>query len=136
MHRYVKTPWSCKLNHLELDEISAWFFPLGTIQENLNRLSEIFKIKTICVTLGEDGAMLLHNNEFFKSAGFEVEVVDTIGSGDSFLASFISNFLKKIPVEKAIVEACAMGALVATHHGASPIISQEEIQLLISKKLK
>jgi fructokinase len=119
-----------------LDEVSTWFFPSKTIQENLNRLSELFKIKTICVTLGEDGAMLLHNNEFFKSAGFEVEVVDTIGSGDSFLASFISNFLKNTPVEHALVEACAMGALVATHHGASPVISQQEVQLLISKKLK
>lgn len=124
-----------KLNHLELDEISAWFFQSGTIQENLNRLSELFKIKTICVTLGEDGAMLLHNNEFFKSEGFEVEVVDTIGSGDSFLASFISNFLKNTPVEHALVEACAMGALVATHHGASPLISKEEIQFLLNKSL-
>ena len=86
--------------------------------------------------MGEDGAMLLHNDEYFKSAGFEVEVVDTIGSGDSFLASFISNFLKNKPVGNALVEACAMGALVATHHGASPSISKEEIQLLISKKLK
>lgn len=124
-----------KLNHIELDEISAWFFTSETIQENLIRLSELFKIKTICVTLGEDGAMLLHNNEFFKSTGFEVEVVDTIGSGDSFLASFISNFLKNTPVQNALLEACAMGALVATHHGASPIISKEEIQLLMNKSL-
>ena len=95
----------------------------------------MFKIKTICVTLGEEGAMLLHNNEFFKSAGFEVDVVDTIGSGDSFLASFISNFLKNMPVEQALAEACAMGALVATHHGASPLISKEEIQFLLNKTL-
>lgn len=124
-----------KLNHIELHEISDWFFTSETIQEKLIRLSELFKIKTICVTLGEDGAILLHNNEFFKSTGFEVEVVDTIGSGDSFLASFISNFLKNTPVENALVEACAMGALVATHHGASPIISKEEIQLLMNKSL-
>ncbi len=124
-----------KLNQLELDEISAWFFQSGTIQENLAHISKIFKIKTICVTLGEDGAMLLHNNEFFRSEGFEVEVVDTIGSGDSFLASFISNFLKNTPVKHAIVEACAMGALVATRHGASPLISKEEIQFLLNKSL-
>ena len=71
----------------------------------------------------------------FKSEGFEVEVVDTIGSGDSFLASFISNFLKDTPVEHALVEACAMGALVATHHGATPVISKEEIQFLLNKSL-
>ena len=124
-----------KLNHLELDEISAWFFTSRTIKENLIHLSELFQIKTICVTLGEDGAMLWHNNEFFKSSGFKIEVVDTIGSGDSFLASFISNFLKEVDAQNALVEACAMGALVATHHGATPIIAKEEIQFLLNKAL-
>lgn len=122
-----------KLNHLELDEVVTWFFETGSIEENLKRLSELFKIKTICVTLGADGAILLHENNFYKSAGFEVEVVDTIGSGDSFLASFISNFLKKIDLGTALIEACAMGALVATKHGASPKISKTEIENLISK---
>ncbi|MES2796529.1 MAG: carbohydrate kinase [Bacteroidota bacterium] len=120
-----------KLNHLELEEVATWFFELGSIEENLKQLSELFKIDTICVTLGADGAMLLHENNFYKSAGFEVEVVDTIGSGDSFLASFLSNFLKKIDVGKAIIEACAMGALVATKHGASPKISSAEIETLV-----
>jgi fructokinase len=121
-----------KLNHLELEEVSAWFFELGSIEENLKRLSELFKIKTICVTLGADGAILLHDNNFYKSAGFEVEVVDTIGSGDSFLASFISNFLKKMDLGKVLIEACAMGALVATKHGASPKISKEELKSLMA----
>lgn len=124
-----------KLNHLELEEISAWFFPQGTVQENLHQLSELFNIDTICVTLGEEGAMLLHQQEFFQSPGFEVEVVDTIGSGDSFLASFISNFLQNVALENALVEACAVGAWVATHHGASPLISKEEIQLIMNKSL-
>jgi fructokinase len=120
-----------KLNHLELEEVSAWFFEAGTIQENLKRLSELFKINTICVTLGADGASLLHKNNIYESAGFEVDVIDTIGSGDSFLASFLSNFLKNVPVQKALIEACAMGALVATKHGASPKISKEEIEKLM-----
>jgi fructokinase len=120
-----------KLNHLELDEVSAWFFESETIQENLKCLSELFKIDTICVTLGADGAILLHENNFYKSAGFEVNVIDTIGSGDSFLASFLSNFLKKVPIQKTLIEACAMGALVATKHGASPKIAKEEIENLM-----
>lgn len=122
-----------KLNHLELDEVSAWFFETGSIQENIKNLSQLFKINTICVTLGAEGAMLLHENKFYESAGFEVDVIDTIGSGDSFLASFLSNFLKKMDVGKAIIEACAMGALVATKHGASPKISKAEIENLMKK---
>lgn len=124
-----------KLNHLELDEISEWFFEARTLPEKLIRLSDAFQIKTICVTLGKDGAMLLHNNEFFKSAGFPVEVVDTIGSGDSFLATFLSGFLRKENLEQLLAKACAVGALVATHHGATPLISEEEIQVLLNTPL-
>lgn len=124
-----------KLNHLELDEISEWFFEARTLPEKLIRLSNVFQIKTICVTLGKDGAMLLHNNEFFKSAGFPVEVVDTIGSGDSFLATFLSGFLRKENIEELLVKSCVVGALVATHHGATPLISEEEIQSILNKAL-
>lgn len=124
-----------KLNHLELDEISEWFFEARTLPEKLIRLSDAFQIKTICVTLGKDGAMLLHNNEFFKRAGFPVEVVDTIGSGDSFLATFLSGFLRKENIEELLVKACAVGALVATHHGATPLILEEEIQVLLNTPL-
>ncbi len=124
-----------KLNHLELEEISQWFFQSSTIQENMHRLSILFGIKTICLTLGEDGAMLLHNNQFFSSNGFEVEVVDTIGSGDSFLASFVSNLLKKKPIGDSLTEACAVGALIATHHGATPLILEKDIHALMNKSL-
>jgi len=125
-----------KLNHLELEQVATWFLLSGTAQEIIVNLSQMFEISTICVTLGDKGAILFHDNTFFISPGFEVNVVDTIGSGDSFLASFISNYLSKKDLGNALIEACAMGALVATHHGASPIISKEEIQLLLNKSLK
>ena len=121
-----------KLNHSELDEVCQWFFEANSIQEKLFQLSERFKIKTICVTLGEDGAMLFHEGKIHKSSGFEVEVADTIGSGDSFLAYFIANFLNQENIEKTLQKACAVGALVAQNHGATPFISEQDIQNLLN----
>jgi fructokinase len=122
-----------KLNHLELDEICAWFFEANEITEKLSQLSKMFNLKTICITLGEDGAMLFHEGEIYKSSGFEVEVADTIGSGDSFLACFIANFLNQENIEKTLQKACAVGALVAQNHGATPFISEQDIQNLLNK---
>jgi fructokinase len=122
-----------KLNHLELDEICTWFFEANSINEKLSQLSKMFNIKTICITLGEDGAMLFHEGEIYKSSGFEVEVADTIGSGDSFLACFIANFLNHENIEKTLQKACAVGALVAQNHGATPFISEQDIQNLLNK---
>ena len=122
-----------KLNHLELDEICAWFFDANDITEKLSQLSKMFNLKTICITLGEDGAMLFHEGEVYKSSGFEVEVADTIGSGDSFLACFIANFLKQENITETLQKACAVGALVAQNHGATPFISEQDIQNLLNK---
>jgi fructokinase len=122
-----------KLNHLELDEICAWFFEANDITEKLSQLSKMFNLKTICITLGEDGAMLFHEGKIYKSSGFEVEVADTIGSGDSFLACFIANFLNQENIEKTLQKACAVGALVAQKHGATPFITEQDIQNLLHK---
>ena len=122
-----------KLNHLELDEVCQWFFEVNNLREKLFKLSQLFNIKTICVTLGEDGAMLFHDGKIYNSSGFKVEVTDTIGSGDSFLACFIANFLNQENIEKTLQKACAVGALVAQNHGATPFISEQDIQNLLNK---
>jgi fructokinase len=122
-----------KLNHLELDEICAWFFEANGMTEKLSQLSKMFNLRTICITLGEDGAMLFNEGNIYRSSGFEVEVADTIGSGDSFLACFIANFLNQENIEKTLQKACAVGALVAQNHGATPFISEQDIQSLLNK---
>jgi fructokinase len=62
-----------------------------------------------------------------------VNVKDTIGSGDSFLAGMIKNFILQTPPAQALNYACALGALVAQHHGANPPISEAEILQLITE---
>lgn len=123
-----------KLNHHELAEICSWFFVENTLEEQISRLATHFQLKTICVTLGADGAVLYHQGLFYRSEGFPVEVCDTIGSGDSFLASFLSSFLQNDHYEYALQKACAVGALVATHHGATPFISEESIEKYLEEK--
>ena len=125
-----------KLNEDELEIASGWFDKTGTQQNKIEGISKLFKIKTICVTLGERGAVLYHDEQFFLSEGFPVEVKDTIGSGDSFLASFISNFLKNKPFEDVLIQACATGAMVAQQDGATPKLQELDILDFINKRLK
>jgi fructokinase len=62
-----------------------------------------------------------------------VTVKDTIGSGDSFLASFLKKWLYLSHPEECLSYACAVGALVATHQGATPKIQESEINYLIQQ---
>ena len=62
----------------------------------MQQLRDRYALETLCVTLGEKGAALLDKTGFVQQAGFPVEVADTIGSGDAFLAAF---FTKRYPAK-------------------------------------
>ena len=60
--------------------------------------------------------------------GFRVEVADTVGSGDSFLAGLVYKLLNGASPDESLDFACALGAMVATHIGPTPTIETEEIE--------
>jgi fructokinase len=117
-----------KMNHHELEEISAWYFEATSTNQRIEMLSKTFDIPTICVTLGADGALLFTKGKFTQCSGIPVEVVDTIGSGDSFLAALIKGLIQKQDETECLNFACATGAYVATQKGATPIISETQIK--------
>lgn len=122
-----------KMNHHELDEIAGLFFDRGTPAQNLETIAQAFELQMVCITLGENGALLYHKGSIYKSEGYRVQIRDTIGSGDSFLASLISDILEDVPLQEAIERACAVGALVAMHHGATPGVTASQIDALMKR---
>ena len=121
-----------KFNDEELFEIcSALNFNSENLKENIEFISNKTNTKTICVTLGGKGAMLLSDGVFYTNKGYKVTVKDTVGAGDSFLASLSHKLLNNEDPQNAIDFACAVGALVASSVGANPKISNDTINLLI-----
>lgn len=126
-----------KMNEDELQLIAGWH---GIDEKNerkqISDLMGAFNIPTLLVTCGANGAILSDAVNFYECEGFKVKVADTIGSGDSFLAGFLKKYLEGKPWQEALTHACALGALVATHHGAIPFVTGEEILNLIDRKGK
>ncbi len=117
-----------KCNDEELNEIcTALDFNSESIVEQIKFLSQHTRTDQICVTKGKDGAILLYNGNFYNNIGYPVKVADTVGAGDSFLATLINQLLNKIKPDEALGFACAVGALVASKKGANPKIMQSEI---------
>jgi fructokinase len=118
-----------KLNDEELREISRELgSPYNSFEQNMKFIAEKTNTKQICVTKGEFGAVLYYNDKFYYNSGYFVKVVDTVGAGDSFLASLIIRLLKGKSPQKSLNYACAIGALVAGQEGANPQISEKEIK--------
>ena len=117
-----------KLNDEELHEISQKLeSPYNSFEQNIKFIAEKTNTKHVCVTKGAFGAVLYYNNKFYYNSGYFIKVVDTVGAGDSFLASLIVRLLRGKSPQKSLNYACAVGALVAGHEGANPKISDKDI---------
>ena len=79
---------------------------------------QTYGIGTLCVTLGGNGCAILANGSFEKFAGFPVDVVDTVGAGDAFAATFLHGILNGWPMNETASFANAVGAIVAGQAGA------------------
>ena len=88
---------ACSLARAETAELAA------------DRLSE--KVETLAVKMGAEGALGVDKHRKARVAAMPVEVVDTVGAGDSFNAGFIYGYLQGWPIEKSLRAAVICGAL-------------------------
>ena len=96
------------------------------------KLHQHFGLKTIIQTKGAEGAEVSHAGNLFAHGGFTVDVQDTVGSGDAFLAGFLAKHLNGTPTQDALTYACGLGALIATKKGAIPVYDPSEIDEIIN----
>lgn len=109
-----------KMNDDELHTISGWFGLAGDEPESMKKVLQKFDLQGIIVTRGEHGAAFLDKTGYYETPGTKVTVQDTIGSGDAFLAGFLSRKLKNADPETCLAFAGKMGAFVATQKGGTP----------------
>jgi fructokinase len=79
----------------------------------------------ICVTRGADGAALWENGRLTCVAAPRVEVRDTVGAGDAFMAGLMRGLTGDMEIQRVLESACRLGAFVASHHGATPVFPAE-----------
>lgn len=121
-----------KLNDDELQEVAEFMgSKFHSVEQNIQFIAELTQNNRICVTLGTHGAVLFQDGKFYHNSGFRVKVGDTVGAGDSFLGGLIFKLLNNAEPKEAITFACALGALVAAEHGATPDIPMAKIEQFI-----
>lgn len=126
-----------KFNDEELKEIATSLGCKSTsLETQLMFIAEKTNTTQICVTKGGDGALLWLNDQLFEQKGFPIKVADTVGAGDSFLATLLAGLLSNLAPKTALERACAMGAMVAATTGANPSITAEELNHFIQRASK
>jgi fructokinase len=131
IEKIIKGVSLLKLNLAELELVTGWFSPYKSETERIKILQDRFNIPNIVVTRGGDGVVFNKDGIIYEHPGFVVELADTIGSGDAFLAAFITKFLQGASPPEVLEFASALGALVASYTGPCPDYGVEEIDSLI-----
>ncbi len=121
-----------KLNDEELNVLAGWNNMETNDEYQLVKwFADKYGLKMVCVTKGENGAVIYSEGAFFKHSGFKVDAVDTVGAGDAFLAGFVSALFEGKSNSDALEFACATGAFVASESGATPKYDIDKINRIL-----
>jgi ribokinase len=104
-------------NQTELALLSG--LPTGTVAQNEAAARSLIAkgIKTIVVTLGGDGALLVTSSGVQHVPSVKVKPVDTTGAGDAFIGSFAHHYAASHDVEGSLRQAVRYAAQSITRPG-------------------
>lgn len=92
-----------------------------TEEDSVNFLRDTFGIGEVIVSKGSKGALYADHHDFYSIPTIPIQVKDTVGSGDSFLAGFLSKRLEQGTSATAMMhQAVSLGAFVTSQEGACP----------------
>ncbi len=123
-----------KLNE---DEVGTLLQLLGkkpmSYQDCAELLLTEFGNECVIISRGAEGAYARTAAWESKSPGFRVDVVDTVGSGDNFMAAFLDRYLRGEDLRSCLDFGNYWGALAAMKAGGFSRISDEDKALLASQ---
>lgn len=110
-----------KLNVDELAIISSLLNLKGLDdKEIIEKLMNQYKLKLIALTYGSNGSILMTPNNVSQFKTPKINVIDTIGAGDSFTATMAMEFVKGESLAKVHQKAVEVSSFVCQSNGAMP----------------
>jgi ribokinase len=89
-------------------------------------------VETVIITLGVEGALVLHDGEFTYVPALKVDAVDTTAAGDVFNGAFVVALAENKSIQEAVNFACHASAISVTRLGAqSSAPSRSELSTLV-----
>ncbi|KAI3678847.1 hypothetical protein L6452_38151 [Arctium lappa] len=100
-------------------------------------LSNGLRTKWVIIKMGSKGSILITRSGISCAPSFKVNVMDTVGCGDSFVAAIAFGYIHNMPLVHTLTIANAVGAATATGCGAGRNVAnlQKVVELMKESNL-
>lgn len=127
----LKNATLLKISDEELPRVNNIVFGGNlSLTQSVKSLSRSYEqIKVIIITKGSKGSCCYDckSGQFYKTGAKSIDVVSTVGAGDSFSAAFIAKYLMQDPYKKCLDFASKVSAAVCSRKESVP----KDMSLLI-----
>jgi len=128
VERCLRHATMLKVSREELPAVTQLLYgeSLGTDAAVARLCTDHPNIRLCLVTLDSDGAFVYdtRTGKTYRRPAKPVNVVSTVGAGDSFGAAFLTTYLRTKDVETALQRAVEVSAFVVSHKEAVPMDKQ------------
>ncbi len=116
----LSTADAVKLNDAELPVLAGMFGLRGDVRNQLADLAGRFGLRSVALTRGGKGSLLLAEGGWSDHPGVTANVIDTVGAGDAFTAAWTLGMLAEEPLAAINARANEVAAFVCGCPGATP----------------
>lgn len=107
-----------KLNDEELSILTELLGIRSAEKSALETLLKRYSLEMVILTRGSKGSLIMTGEELSEQQGAKIEVVDTIGAGDSFTAAVTIGYLQQRALADIHARANELAAFVCSSRGA------------------
>ncbi|MFB6224444.1 MAG: bifunctional 2-dehydro-3-deoxygluconokinase/2-dehydro-3-deoxygalactonokinase [Haloarcula sp.] len=104
----------------------------GDAEAIARNLAADYGFETTIVTRGSDGALALADGQVIEQPTFESSDAHPVGTGDSFVGGFLSQYLTGGSVTEGLAWGAATAALKRTIPGDIAVVSPAEVRSILS----
>jgi len=109
-----------KINDEEIGTVAAMFSLGEDTTEACRALIARYGLRLVILTKGPEGSEVITAQEVIPQGTDDVEIVDTVGAGDSFTAAFVVSYLRGDTLAEAQRLASETASYVCSRKGAMP----------------
>ncbi len=108
--------------YLDCAEISCGDMPVEEIRQLMEQIMEFGCRQMVIATRGSKGACVMTEKKFYEQSSYLVKARDTMGAGDSFITSFLVEYLGGISSLVDFGRHCGEKGIVSAQEGKDLLI--------------